>query len=196
MDSKTILLVDDEPIILDIIARDLTSENAGYQIATAANGIDAIAKLHTRFWNLVITDLNMPGIDGFEVLKAAKEINPLTMVIILTGYADLEGAINALRLGADDFLQKPCDSDELLFRMANCFGKQELMYKVRAYENILPVCCYCKKIRDERHGDMADNLWYSLEEYMTRVQGINVSHGCCPECFTRQIQLEFPEHNR
>lgn len=196
MEFKTILLVDDEPIILDIIARDLTSEPAGYQVATAASGMEAIAKLHTGFWNLVITDLIMPGVDGFEVLAAAKEINPLTMVIILTGYADLDAAINALRLGADDFLQKPCDTEELLFRMANCFVKQELMFKVRAYENILPVCCYCKKIRDERPGETDRNLWYSLEEYMTRVQGINVSHGCCPECFARHIQSQFPLHNR
>lgn len=195
MDSKTILLVDDEPIILDSIARDLTSESAGYRVATAANGMEAIAKLHTGFWNLVITDLIMPGIDGFEVLTAAKQINPLTMVIILTGYADLEASIHALRLGADDFLQKPCDTDELLFRMANCFSKQELMFKVRAYENILPVCCYCKRIRDERPEQSDRNLWYSLEEFMSRVQGINVSHGCCPECFAQYIQSQLPADN-
>lgn len=192
MEKKAILLVDDEPIILEILSRDLSSESNEYEIGTASNGEEAIAQLSSRFWNLVITDLIMPGIDGFEVLKAAKQINPLTMVIILTGYADLDAAISALRLGADDFLQKPCDTEELLFRMANCFVKQELMIKVRAYENILPVCCYCKKIRDERPGEPDQKQWYSLEEYMTKVQGINVSHGCCPECFKR-IRAQIPD---
>ena len=188
MNSKTILLVDDELVIRNSLTMAMTNASSGcYQITTAANGEEAKTKLQSGFWNLVITDLRMPGIGGLEVLKIAKQTNPLTQVIILTGYANLDDAIDALRLGADDFLQKPCDIDELLIRISHCLVKQELMTKVRAYENILPVCCYCKKIRDERPGDGGSEHWYSLEEYMHRVQGIDISHGCCPQCFAEHI---------
>ena len=189
MKSKNILLVDDEPIILDSIANTLTNESPDYHVTTASQGREAIALLQNGFWNLVITDLIMPESDGFEVLKVAKQINPLTMVIILTGYANLEAAINVLRNDADDFLQKPCEVDELLIRVAKSFAKQELMTRVRAYENILPVCIYCRKIRDERTSEEGQMKWYSLEEYMERLQGINISHGCCPECFKQHSHI-------
>lgn len=185
MENKSILIVDDEPLILDSLARELTAEPLAFNVHTASSGEEAIARLPERFWHLVITDLLMPGLDGFQVLKAAKRENPQTMVIILTGYADLDAAIDALRLGADDFLQKPCDTDELLFRMSNCFVKQELMIKVHLYENILPVCCYCRKIRDDRGEEHGRGHWHSLEEYFVKVQGVNVSHGICPDCFAR-----------
>jgi len=109
------------------------------------------------------------------------------MVVILTGYADLDSAIDALRLGADDFLQKPCDIDELLCRISNCFVKQELQRQVAFYEKILPVCAYCRKIRDDRQGEPGEGNWYILEEYFKTVKGVNVSHGCCPECFSKEM---------
>jgi YesN/AraC family two-component response regulator len=185
MKKKAILLVDDERLILDSLSRELTSEPLGFDVTTAANGEEAVDKINGGYWDLVITDLVMPGVDGFQVLKAAKHKNPQTMVIILTGYADMQSAIDALRLGVDDFLQKPCDTDELLYRMSNCFVKQELQRKVLLYENILPVCSYCKKIRDDQPGEQGEGHWYSLEEFFTKVKGVNCSHGCCPDCFAK-----------
>lgn len=186
MEKKSILLVDDEQLILDSLYRELTNEPLGFDVAVASSGELAIAALNERFWHLVITDLIMPGIDGFQVLKEAKRLNPHTMVIILTGYANMEAAIDALRLGCDDFLQKPCDPEELLYRMSNCFLKQELLVKVHVYENILPVCAYCKRIRDDRQSE-TKGQWHSLEQYFTQVQRVNVSHGCCPECLERLL---------
>ncbi len=185
MKNRSILLVDDEPLILDTLARDLTTESSHFEVGTAANGEEALARLEERFWHLVITDLIMPGLDGFQVLKAAKRNNLVTMVIVLTGYADIQLTIDALRLGADDFLLKPCDTDELLFRMSNCFVKQDLLLKVRMYEHILPVCCYCKRIRDDRGVPPGTGRWLGLEEYLARMTGGSVSHGCCPDCFAK-----------
>ena len=187
MKKKSILLVDDEQLIVDSLARELTSEPLNFEVSTALSGEEAIARIASGYWDLVITDLVMPGLDGFKVLKAAKRKDPKTMVIILTGYADMQSAIDALRLGADDFLQKPCDTDELLYRMSNCFVKQDLLFKVQMYEDILPVCCYCKRIRDDRHVQHGEGQWYTLEEYFAKVKGLNVSHGCCPDCFTRSL---------
>ncbi len=187
MQRKSILLVDDEQLVLDSLTRELTAENSIgiLEVTPATNGEDAIEILTNNLFDLIITDLLMPRIDGFQVLKAAKKHHSETMVIILTGYADLDSAIDALRLGADDFLQKPCDTGELLYRMRSCFDKQNLRKKVRMYEKILPICCYCKKIRADSPGDEGKGLWYSLEDYFTRTKGVDCSHGCCPECFAK-----------
>lgn len=186
MKRKSILLVDDEQIILDTLARELTSDTLRFDISCAASGEEAIARINADVFDLVVTDLIMPGLDGFQVLKAAKQRDPHTMVIVLTGYADLEAAVDALRLRADDFLQKPCDVDELLFRISNCFVKQGLQRQLTFYEKILPVCAYCRKIRDDRQAN-GQGQWYVLEEYLKTVKGANVSHGCCPECFEKQM---------
>lgn len=187
MGRKSILLVDDERLILESLARELTSASRGFDVAIASSGEEAVAKLNDRFWNLVVTDLVMPGLDGLQVLHAAKQANIRTMVIVLTGYANLESAIDALRLGADDFLQKPCDVEELLYRMDNCFTKQDLLVKVSFYESILPVCCYCKKIRDDLGEEQGQGNWYSPEQYFIKVKGVKISHGCCPECFKQHM---------
>lgn len=187
MPRKSILLVDDEQVILHSLARDLRFANPRFMIGQASGGREAITKIHDRPWDMVITDMIMPGCDGFQVLESAKQKNSLTMVIILTGYADLDAAIGALRLGADDFLQKPCDSDELLYRMANCFAKQDLQQKLELYEEILPVCSYCKKIRKDPPNAHGRGQWLRLEEYFHQAQGVMVSHGICPDCLAGSL---------
>jgi YesN/AraC family two-component response regulator len=196
MKPKSILLVDDEQIILSSLSRELTSDHLNFKVKVAGNGELAIAMINEEFFDLVLTDLVMPGLDGFQVLKAAKRKDALTKVIILTGYADLQSAIDALRLGADDFLQKPFETDELLFRMSNCFDKQDMQKKIALYEDILPVCCYCKKIRDDREEDRGHGQWYSLEEYLGKVQGLSVSHGCCPDCYAKHMQRFLPGQDK
>lgn len=118
MKGKTLLLVDDEPIILQSLSADLIAE--GYHVTTAESGERAIAELKQGRFDLVITDLRLQGLDGIQVLKQTKEITPHIPVIILTGHGDMTSAINALRLGADDYMFKPCDIDELLIRMSHC----------------------------------------------------------------------------
>jgi YesN/AraC family two-component response regulator len=190
--KKSVLLVDDEPIILSSLARELSKNAPDLDVTLEVSGESAIVGINKSCFDLVVTDLVMPGIDGFAVLKAAKQRDAQTMVIILTGFADMESTIEALRLGADDFLQKPCDVDELLFRMDGCFTKQELLRKVTMYENILPICSYCKKIRADPPGEFGSGQWYSLEEFFSKIKGVNCSHGCCPECFARLM----PDINR
>ncbi len=190
MDPKSILLVDDEQIILDSLFNEL--DGSDFKVTLAASGEEGIAKINEGSFDLVVSDLSMPGFDGFQVLKAAKRRNLQTMTIILTGYADLQASVDALRLGADDFLQKPCDVDELLYRMSNCFVKLDMQRKIAFYEKILPVCCYCKKIRDDQQGEHGKGNWYNLEEYLYTAKGVSVSHGCCPDCFVEQMHNVLP----
>ena len=184
MKRKSMLLADDEMLVLKSLSRDLASDEL--EVTLATNGEEAVDLINSGHFDIVVTDLMMPGLDGYQVLKAAKKRDARTMVIILTGYGDLDAAVDALRLGADDFLQKPCDPDELLYRISNCLIKQDMARKIYLYENILPVCCYCRKIRDDRPGGHGEGPWYTLEEYFSKARGVSVSHGICPDCFAEQ----------
>jgi PAS domain S-box-containing protein len=128
MSEISILFVDDEKLIRNSFARELRAE--GFKVTAVADGSEAIEEVGRTQFDLVITDLMMPGIDGFGVLKAVKKRVPQTSVIILTGYGDLRAAIDALRLGADDFSLKPCEVDELVFRIRRCLEKQSLLQKL------------------------------------------------------------------
>jgi len=130
MTGISILFVDDEKLIRKSFTRELRTE--GFAVTAAAGGGEAIGALEKKKYDLVITDLMMPEVDGFGVLKAAKELAPQTSVIILTGYGDMRSAIDALRLGADDFTLKPCEIDEIVFRIRRCLEKRSLLQRLAA----------------------------------------------------------------
>ena len=188
--QKSLLLVDDEPLIRESLARELASDSLA--VAMAASGEEAISRLDAEWFDIVVSDLVMPGVDGFQVLKAAKARDRHLAVILLTGFGDMDTAIHALRLGADDFLRKPCEIDELTWRIANCLKKQDLERKVAFYERVLPVCSYCGRIRHDQPGEHGRGDWFDLEEYLRRAKGVNLSHGCCPACFARAMGEHGP----
>ena len=183
MNKQTILLVDDEAIIRKTLAGKLSDE--GFTVLSADGGPSALAYLATTKISLVITDLMMEGMNGIQILEAVKANNPEIAVIILTGYGDLTSAIDALRLGADDYLLKPCDLNELLFRINRCLEKQSLRQMVQIYEDILPICLDCKKIRDDSNTEPGMGTWMPVDQYLTKKAGKNMSHGYCPDCGQR-----------
>jgi YesN/AraC family two-component response regulator len=183
MRKYSILLVDDDPIITEGTGNDIKEK--GYQVTTADCGEKAIELLEKTTFDLVITDLVMESIGGIEVLESTKEINPETMVIILTGFGDMTSAIDALRLNADDYMLKPCEPEEMYFRVSRCLEKLELKRKIKVYEDILPVCCVCKNIRDDAGKEQGTGTWMSMEKYMREKAGIRTSHTYCSECFKK-----------
>lgn len=110
--KSRILVVDDERNIRFSLHRALSK--AGYAVSVASSGEEAIALLEQEHFALVLTDIKMPGMDGLMVMRRAKEIAPDTAIILLTGYAALESAVEALRQGAMDYLIKPCSIREVL----------------------------------------------------------------------------------
>ena len=112
MSNNSILLVDDEEILLATIAHNLKKQ--GYDVFTAQNSKEGIQKFEQRPSHLVITNLIMEGVDGIQLSKTVKEIDPSTEIIVLTGYPSATSAIEALKLGASDYLVKPCDKKGLL----------------------------------------------------------------------------------
>jgi DNA-binding NarL/FixJ family response regulator len=129
MSDKSILLVDDEEVILSSIGWVLGKHN--FKVTTATNGQEAIDCLRASPFDLVITDLMMTPVDGIGVLQQAKSLHPDIGVIILTGYGDVGSAVQSLQQGADDYLQKPCDMDELLRKAGRSFERQDLVARLR-----------------------------------------------------------------
>ena len=103
--QRTVLVVEDEPDIREVLVEYFRSR--GYTVTGAADGRSAIAALERGAFDLVLTDLQLPGVDGLAVLSAARRLYPSIYVIIVTGYASLDSAIQAVRLGAYDYLTKP-----------------------------------------------------------------------------------------
>jgi two-component system sensor histidine kinase/response regulator len=118
-----ILLVDDNPNILARISGCLKKKGAS--ITEASDGPAALEAIKKKHFDLVITDLKMPGANGLAVLKEAKTVNPDTIVIIASGNQDIECAVEAFHLGADSYLLKPFGPDELHMHINKCFEKLE-----------------------------------------------------------------------
>jgi DNA-binding NtrC family response regulator len=102
----------------------------GYDVVSVASGEDGLRELRQRSTDLLVTDLRMPGMDGIEVLKQAREIDPGIAVLVITGYGSVESAVDAMKEGADDYLQKPVNLVELRKRVAAAVEKRRLAQEV------------------------------------------------------------------
>jgi len=123
MDERArILVIDDDESIRKTIAAVL--ENDGYVVDTAENGKEAIEKSNTKFYNLALIDIRLPDIEGTKLLTAMKETTPKMVKIILTGYPSLQNAIEAVNRGADGYVLKPVNMDNLLNTIKEHLKKQ------------------------------------------------------------------------
>ncbi|MEW6269751.1 MAG: sigma-54 dependent transcriptional regulator [Thermodesulfobacteriota bacterium] len=109
--SARILLVEDEPNMVRTLSRIL--ERAGYAVATAGNGREALDQLGADAFDVVITDLNMPVMDGMTFLRSIQDMAARPALVVLTGYGTIQSAVDAMKLGAADYLIKPCNPDDL-----------------------------------------------------------------------------------
>ena len=122
MNSKNILVVDDEATILKIVATEL--EDIGYIVDLSSDGEDAFSKILSKKYDLVVLDLNLPKMNGITLLKRIKEISSETLVIIMTAFGSIDNAVEAMRIGAYDYLTKPFENSQLT-------GKIEEVFKIK-----------------------------------------------------------------
>lgn len=116
MTDLKILVVDDDPVTRSLLTKRLSAE--AFLVEAAENGVDAVEKIGGAFYDVVLTDLMMPGgVDGIGVLEAAKRESIKTEVILITAHASVDNAIEAMKKGAVDYLQKPINFDELILRL-------------------------------------------------------------------------------
>ncbi len=137
MPKSSILIVDDEAIIRQAVQRIL--EHEGYEVDTASSGHSALEKVQSKNYNLVISDLKMPGMSGMEVLKSIKILQPNVPVIIITGYATVDTAVDAIKNGAFDYLSKPFNPVQV----------KDLVTKAISQHLVNTECV--------KHGDTPDN---------------------------------------
>jgi len=115
MKSAKILLVDDEVVFTNNVAKLLS--NRGYQVKTANSGYEALAVLMDNHFDVMVLDLKMPGIDGIATIRDMKKLGLPTEVLILTGHGSIDMALEAIKLGAYDYLTKPCQITELVSKI-------------------------------------------------------------------------------
>jgi DNA-binding NtrC family response regulator len=124
MDGFSVLLVDDESEFLDTLVKRIKKRNVDAH--GVASGEEALAFLNRKPVDVVVLDVRMPGMDGIQALREMKQRYPLIEVIMLTGHASLEVAIEGMELGAFDYMMKPIDIDELLYKLQDAYKKKSI----------------------------------------------------------------------
>ena len=123
MAKPRVLIVDDKENMLKLLAKVLGEK---YEVSVAAHGAEALSLLSTNDFDVVLSDIRMPEADGFQVLKAVKDATPLTEVVLMTAYATVQDAVEAIKQGAYDYLQKPFDPDAAVLVVGRAVERKQL----------------------------------------------------------------------
>jgi two-component system response regulator RegA len=122
--AQDLLLVDDDPTLRTVLARALARR--GFAVRTAASGEEALALARERIPNCAVVDLKMSGMSGLALVPELKALNPDMRLLMLTGYASIATAVEAIKLGATHYLAKPADADEIVAALGRCAGDAAL----------------------------------------------------------------------
>ncbi len=120
-----ILIADDDAVIREGLRRILSAE--GYEVETVSNGRAALERLEQKRFKLLVTDLKMPGMSGLEVLKSLRTCQPELPVVLITGYAAIDNAVEAMKNGATDYLSKPFDNEEIISKVKNAMESRAVL---------------------------------------------------------------------
>jgi sigma-B regulation protein RsbU (phosphoserine phosphatase) len=181
-ESMNILIAEDEAVSRNILRSVL--EAAGYRVTAAANGLEALDAWRIAESRVVISDWLMPELDGLDLCRRIREARQdrYTYYILLTGRSGKDSYLTAMDAGIDDFITKPVDADELKARLRVAERILGLRERIDALEGLLPICSYCKRIRDDKQ------TWNALEGYIEQRSGAEFSHGVCPDCYRKHLE--------
>jgi DNA-binding response OmpR family regulator len=162
-------------------------QGLGYEVTAAANGREAWICLQTMHIPLVVSDWSMPEMEGTELCRRlrAQRSEAYTYFILITSEGGKRRYLEGMEAGADDFIAKPVDVEELHARLKAAERILGLRRHVTHLEGLLPICAYCKRIRDEH------DKWTSVELYIERRSHAQFSHGICPECYSRHVEPQM-----
>jgi len=172
-----VLVVDDDPVIR-LLVKTMVQE-LGHDVTVAASGAEAWERLATAPAHVVVSDWIMPDMDGLDLCRRirAEVSREYTYVILLTALEAKAHYLMAIDAGVDDFLTKPFDPDLLTARLRVAERVLGLRRHVEQLEKLLPICMYCKKIRD------GGQEWVRVEEFLKRETSRQITHGICQHCY-------------
>ena len=155
----------------------------GHEPHCVRDGLAAWEELARHPYRVVVSDWRMPSIDGLELCRMIRRRGGDYVYFILVSAIGVTRGTReeALKAGVDDFLAKPIDPDELGMRLHVADRILQFTAQVKQLESFLPICGYCKKIRDDK------NFWGQIEEYLEKHAGTRFSHGVCPDCYDTRI---------
>jgi phosphoserine phosphatase RsbU/P len=177
----TILVVDDNSLNIDILVKLLK----GYDVLVTIDGPGALSTLERETVDIVLLDVMMPGMDGFQVcqwMKAQDHLKHIP-VIFLTARKATEDIVHGFDMGGVDYVTKPFKAPELLARIRTHIELKKAQEEIKSLQGILPICASCKKIRDDK------GYWKQIEAYISEHSEAHFSHGICPEC----VKKLYPE---
>jgi DNA-binding NtrC family response regulator len=149
-DKGRILVVDDEPSMRTTLSILLKRE--GYHVSLAGSGAEALPMLAPGEYDMILTDLKMEGMDGIELLRHIKAVDPQAEVLIFTAYGTIASAVEAMKLGAYDYIGKPFDGEELLLKVARALERKALVKEVQDLRQELQgqgrICAASKEMRE------------------------------------------------
>jgi DNA-binding response OmpR family regulator len=182
-----ILAVEDDAVARAILRKAL--QRLGHDMVEAADGEAAWRLLETEPVRVVVSDWMMPRSDGLDLcrkIRARPQADYIYFILLTSRDATSENHTAAADAGVDDFLTKPLDIAELWTRLRVAERILKYTTQVRQLEEMLPICSYCKKIRDDQ------NYWQQLEGYISERTGSDFSHSVCPDCYKEVVlpQLE------
>lgn len=155
----------------------------GHEVIATQDGEEGWHAFVREQPRLVITDWMMPNMDGLQLSRKIRvgEQEQYVYIIMLTALAGKKNYLEGMNAGVDAFLNKPVDMDELTACLRVAERILALESEVKQLEGLLPICSYCKKIRDE------NNEWGSIEGYISKRTEARFSHGCCPSCYEQHV---------
>ena len=184
-----ILVVDDDQVSRRMLEGLLSKQ--GYEVLVAANGREAWEIYRRENISVVITDWIMPEVDGLRLCQMIRGMGrqKYTYIILITVMTGKGSYLEGIEAGADDFLNKPFDPDVLRARLHVAKRLLDLQAEVHQLQGMLPICSYCKRIRND------DNLWTQVEAYVSEHSDADFTHGICPQCEDKYVrpQLEAME---
>jgi CheY-like chemotaxis protein len=181
-----VLIVDDEPVVVESAQRILSLEK--YAIDTAGDAETALQKLKENSYKIVLSDLMLPKLDGFELIKKVKADSPHIQTIMITGYATLENAVKSFKMGAFDFIPKPFDFDELLGVVKRAMNFIELSESQKTKTELTKPGNNGKT----KYYFLGENAWAKFDKDGTMVIGVSDIY---PKLVGEIHTIEFPPAN-
>ena len=177
-----ILIVDDDATSRIVLSASL--EKLGHAVTVVSTGAAAWALFEEGHIPLLISDMVMPDLNGVELCRRIRAVNrpKYTYIIMLTAVDGKRGFLEGMHAGVDDFMTKPYDEEQLAARLIVAERILNLQSQVNQLAGLLPICCVCNKIRDDK------NYWQRVESYIAQRSDAQFSHGYCPDCFEKALQ--------